>query len=142
MVYLGIYHMKSNYTKLFSNIFCHYQYVWPWYFITSYLGGGFGAGCFFPPAGYTFLLCIPSVDTTVEDGAVIRLEDWGIGPVIFPEILLAGRTTDGLILLTWTFFSPLRNLGNLFTGTFVNGQLMPSIFGNWKTQIHFEVCNI
>ena len=66
----------------------------------DYLGGGLGAVCFFPPVGYTFLFCVPLFDTAVEGGAVTRLEDCGMGPVIFPEIVLAGRTTDGLILLT------------------------------------------
>ena len=59
----------NNVTKSDIELFLHY------------LGGGFGAGCFFLAA---------SPDTTVERGAVIRLEDLGMGPVIFTDVFLAG----------------------------------------------------
>lgn len=64
------------------------------------LGGGFGAGGFFPPKLFVLLCCAPSVDMTEESGAVTRLYDFEMGSEIFPEIFLTGRATEGLILLT------------------------------------------
>ena len=66
-----------------------------------------------------------------ETGFARREFGFGMGPVmIFPEIFLTGLETMGVILLTCTFLSPLRNLGSRFKGTLVKGQLIPSILGN------------
>ena len=89
-----------------------------------------GAGAFFAPELHFFWFCMLTFDVTLESGAVIRLVICGIGPVILPEIFLTGRATEGLILLTWTVFSPFKNFGSRLRGTLVKGQLIPSIFGN------------
>ena len=96
-----------------------------------YLGGGLGAGVFFPPELYVLWCCVLLLGMSDETGALTREDDFGIGPVvIFPEIFLTGWAITGVIRFTFTFLSPLRNLGSRFKGTFVKGQLMPSILGN------------